>query len=519
MNGYRDAPPRRRFQLSLALCGAVLAVGFTKLLHARELFELTAENFTVYSALNEKETRTFAKNMEQFDRIVSGTGGVARRRGSGPTRIFLMSWSDYQKYFQFRDNVAAYFTDASGISNDIVVPASGGGNLTSAYETMYHEYSHFIMRTQFLGVCPQWFDEGLAELLSTATFLQDRIRFPASQSTFAALNTVPWIPVAQLLKVNTTSREYQDHRLASGFYAQSWLIMHYAFIGNPPFLKQAIEYIYRLNRGETEEQAVQAAFGRNLDALDKDLRAYSHQRAFRVGEIMGSRSNDPRSYAVRKLDAGESARMLGELALRVKLLSPGLEGLFKESLKARPQDSRTLAGLAEAAATAESFEKAQDYLKAAEASFDGQDAQVAASLGEAHLRLATATRPPEDGHGARINLDKEGLRKALGYFSKGLQSDPDDLRAAHDYAMMCGMLGECLTEAANALTRAQAVAPASWLLAFDLAQIRSALGDEQESLKQWRLVARYARNTETLNQALTRLKPAENSPANGEAAP
>jgi hypothetical protein len=488
--------PMYRFQWILL---AILA-GSASLSEARErrLLELPTRDFTIYSALPEKQTRYFASNMATFDRVVAGMGGVATRRSAGPTRIFLVSAADWQEYLRPSENIDGLFTDASGISNDLVVPVKGTS--VGTYPVIFHEYSHFIVRTQFPGYCPPWFDEGLAELLSTAQFREDRIVLKAPRDRLYSLQVGPWIPADAFFRVRHDSREYQSHQLAPSFYAQAWLTMNYAFVVEPAFLRQLVEYVLRLNRGEPEDAAAGAAFQRPLHEVDRDLRAYGSQRVFRDGEILARTDREVIAAPARMLSAAESARELGELAGRMQRPPERVQELFTQARQGLPGDLRTRAGLASALAAKKDGTAAKELLK--DISLESvTDATAARALGDAQTAIATMLVPP-DKEGQFGVADKEWTRAARASYAHALRYRPDDLAAAHGYAYASIELKEDLDDAIAVLERAQKAAPVSWKLALGLAVAHGEKGSTDAAVQQFQQVARLARSPELRDAAL-----------------
>lgn len=396
------------------------------------------------------------------------------------------------------------------------MPATG--NLTEAYRTIFHEYSHFIVRTQFPGYCPPWFNEGLAELLSTAQFRADRIVLPAAQDVLYTLRAAPWIPAEQLFKVTPESSEYRSHQLAPSFYAQSWLAMNYAFVVNPAFLRQTVEYVVRLNRGEHEDAAAEAAFKRDFAEIDRELRTYASGRTFRDGEIMTASQRRFASMPARLLSAPESARILGELGLRVQHNSSRVEPLVLAATRGNPTDPRALAAQANMLALSKNTAEAEVLVGQFAALADPPDADALVLIGDAHEVLAFNQTPSASKLATASeellsqlksgDADPRRLRIARGFYEKALKAAPESIAAAHGFATTCMPLGECLEETIAHLVRAQSAAPSNWLLAYDLAAANEINRSAGAALQQWQLVARLAQSPQLRDEALARIEAA-----------
>jgi tetratricopeptide (TPR) repeat protein len=492
---------RVREFLTYAIALVALALANPAWSEDRALLELSSESFTLYSALDEKSTRAFATNMERFDRIVAGANGVRQRHSAGPTRVFLVSPEDYREYFQPSAIVVGFFSDTSGMGNDIVMPANPGSQ--DAYPTVFHEYTHFIQRTQFPGEQPLWFEEGLAELFSTARFNDRGIELTVPKGRLDDLRILPWMPAETFFKLDRGSQAYRQHSMAAAFYAQSWVVMHYAFVGNPPFMREIDDYIARLTRRESPEAAAQGAFGRSLAELDAELRSYARQKTFREVEIPAPPIASVSSASVRKLSAGESARLLAELGIRLGSETRGVDELLKRALTEMPKDARSHAALSAVMTANGDRILARELLRAAHEHLTDEDPapETALAIASAHWRLAVPATSMTDATVAPDALDATDVRVARESFEKALRLDPSNLQGAHGYAQTSFVLGDHLEEAAAALARAQAAAPASWLLAYDAALINERQGQPEAARAQWQSVLRLAHEGPTRAQA------------------
>ena len=124
---------------------------------------------------------------------------------------------------------------------------------------------------------PAWYDEGLAEFLSTVAMQGDQVvigTIPASRERWLLYGS----PMS-LRQLMTVDEAYDESvRTPQRFYAQAWTLTHFFHVadrvGFPKRRAQLTDYIARLNRGEPPDQACQNAFGTDFESLDKEFMQY-----------------------------------------------------------------------------------------------------------------------------------------------------------------------------------------------------------------------------------------------------
>jgi hypothetical protein len=115
------------------------------------------------------------------------------------------------------------------------------GDAESAESThiIFHEYTHFVLSSQFAGEYPPWFNEGLAELMGFAKFDKDKAVMQIPMYRVYEARDGKWIPFDRLIRVDHNSPEYQSHKLADSFYAQAWLTDDSVPQGHHPLQQQS----------------------------------------------------------------------------------------------------------------------------------------------------------------------------------------------------------------------------------------------------------------------------------------
>jgi hypothetical protein len=140
---------------------------------------------------------------------------------------------------------------------------------------LFHEYAHRVQAQYARGAYPTWFVEGFAEFFGSTLIQKEGLEIGAANSGAAILLERSWLPPEQLLKPDfraTGDKDVNDRYFAL-FYAQSWLLTHYAL--KDPARKQRFEaYFRRIGAGEDPLAAFEPATGIALNKLNGELRRY-----------------------------------------------------------------------------------------------------------------------------------------------------------------------------------------------------------------------------------------------------
>ncbi len=409
-----------------------------------------------------------------------------------PTYIFIVSSGDWQKYLQPRRNLVGWFQQ-SRFANYIVM--DGDVERSEALATIFHEYTHYYLRSQFSGVFPPWFNEGLAEVMGYAKFTKQNtavLQIPMGRVYEARSGR--WIPFDRMLLVDHSSPEYTDHSQASDFYAQAWLTVHYGLIENRDFGAQMFNYLAQLNRLVPQPDAVRATFGPDLSAPDQLLRNYSRDNrmnsgAIRLGEVQGL-----------DLGTGKPVAELDALAQIIDLMfvtrtTPERVRPLIESLERREPNSARgaifAARLAQLSDDNAGFEKAVTRAESFIAPGDWQSRrELALVLLDGALDFNPLnTRSSEDS--------KRDMKRALRWFSEALKHNIEDVESLWGLGTAATRLGENLEFAEEALLAAYTFAPGNESIAVSLANLYGVKDEPEKMVVYLRDSIRYATNLGT----------------------
>lgn len=145
--------------------------------------------------------------------------------------------------------------------------------------TIQHEYVHTLVRTRMTGNLPAWFNEGLAVVYETFNARGDTVEFGrASGRHVLLLNQTPLMPLDALFAVDYKSSLFNEASQMGIFYAQSWLLLHYALQSRQNTVynfDNLLRFLDESSRpGATIAGAFARVFGSDYKKLEETLHDY-----------------------------------------------------------------------------------------------------------------------------------------------------------------------------------------------------------------------------------------------------
>ncbi|HEV7508522.1 MAG TPA: DUF1570 domain-containing protein [Thermoanaerobaculia bacterium] len=243
--------------------------------------EMKTANFTIFSNAVERDTRRSGEALERLRDALSKLSPGLSLNSPSPTWVYVFKSPDSLKPFQRLyegkpiDADGYFLTRPQG--NYVTVNARASRDPTA---TIYHEYFHYVARNNY-GDLPAWLHEGLSEYYSTfqMTKSEAHLGLPIEEH-LRWLRKHTWIPLAQLLTVDQTSKEYNDTARRGAFYAESWALTHYLLDGNPQRRAQLQELLRLTKEGTPGNEAFQKVFGTDPTGLERELHAYINVYTF-----------------------------------------------------------------------------------------------------------------------------------------------------------------------------------------------------------------------------------------------
>lgn len=248
-----------------------------------------SDHFIIYGDGRPSDLEDFAHELEKFDALLRMLWRLPENPNQRKLTIYTVGSSDEVERILGRPNIAGFYSprlDGSfAVSNRI---QTSRRDALSGKEVLFHEYAHHFMYRNFSVPAPSWFIEGFAEFVATAEFKKNG-GWVFGKPAFHRATEVEYasrIPIRALLQFGSEGHEKRD---MTAFYGWSWALTHMLYTAEEGRGAKVVDYLNRLNRGDDNLAAAEAAFG-DLDALDRKLTAYVKSR------IAYSPSDKPIAY-------------------------------------------------------------------------------------------------------------------------------------------------------------------------------------------------------------------------------
>lgn len=332
--------------------------------------ELRTANFTLYSNAPEKTVRRVGEDLEQLRNALSQLVPGLVLNSPSPTYIFVFkdaeSFKPYQRTYEGQPLQSGGYFLARQLANYVAVYiyAISDDQHTEERLTIYHEYLHYVLRNNYASL-PLWFQEGIAEYYSTFEVGKDEalIGLPIPEHILW-LRKNGLMPLADLFAVDEHSRDYNEAQRRSGFYAQSWALVHYLISGSAERRLQAVESLQLAQKGVPPDEIFKRAFGADSAALERELGKYikSYMFGTNARSLQGERSRYVKSLsATTRLPVRTEANLamevvpmawtdalyhLGDLLANIGSdQAPAAAECFRAILAEQPDNGAAMAGL------------------------------------------------------------------------------------------------------------------------------------------------------------------------------
>jgi tetratricopeptide (TPR) repeat protein len=267
----------------------VLLTFSNQLLAKDTWISVKSKNFYLIGNATEKDIRAVGTKLEQFRETFRLLFQQANISSSIPTTVIV--FKDKTSYNPFRpklsngkpdENIAGYFQPSEDLN---YITLSTEGEKADAYGTIFHEYVHFLVETNFgKSEIPPWFNEGLAEYYQTFKIENDqKVTLGDIQNNhLGLLQRNELIPLKDFFEIDNLSLHQNGNHSRSIFYAQAWALMHYLIQGNKDLNKKLGRFMDLLIQKVDAEKAFQEAFQMDYSQMENALRNYVKQSKYNI---------------------------------------------------------------------------------------------------------------------------------------------------------------------------------------------------------------------------------------------
>ncbi len=262
--------------------------------------EVQSPHFKVITNAGVASGRTVARNFEQvhflFEQLFQGLNNSANKdlviiALSGKTVNDLMTQAGHPPT---RPLPATFIS--SSFRNYIILAVD---ELEEAQRSIFHEYTHMIVDSNLALPC--WLNEGLANVIMQTEIQDNQIHLGKVERNARILLVQDMVPLQTLVDVDHGSPLYDEANTSGIFYAQAWLLTHYALMSPAGREKKMFQQLILLNhQGATPLAALQQAAG-DLTALQEELQTYLENNRFPYITLPASGAVSAEAFAVNPL--------------------------------------------------------------------------------------------------------------------------------------------------------------------------------------------------------------------------
>ncbi|MFT4629464.1 MAG: hypothetical protein ACI9WC_000519 [Arenicella sp.] len=238
----------------------------------------TYENkyFRIHSDAKEKKVLSLLEELETFRLVVRKAIKVKVPLNAEKTNVLLFRKKKEFRTYSWHRNLAGFVTTIDSLPI-IVMPASRRGMKSET--VIKHEYVH-IAQAYDKKKYPRWWNEGLAEILSTVEYHEDI-------AVVGKANVKRWQYLSREVNYNKLVKDDYDglkRRWGADSYAQYWLLAIYSLVHDDGVYRDELgDYIVKYRASGDSLESFTAAYGRSPDAFAKEAmrnfgrKAYSYK--------------------------------------------------------------------------------------------------------------------------------------------------------------------------------------------------------------------------------------------------
>ena len=328
---------------------------------------LRSPNFELYSRNGERESREVLWNLELLRAVFSERFKFVERARLDVTVYYHRNLED------FRAHAPATFSqgDFSGFylpgPDRAVISLAPTDNPESARQLVLHEYVHHLFRAAEQEP-PAWFNEGMAELLSTIRIERGQLEIGRPLiGRLGVIQETKLIPLETLFAVDHRSPIYRSNNHTGMFYAESWALLHYWYFGDSGLAPEAVARFTRVAGNGRAAASVdlrayfRECFGMDYAEMQQRLDAYVSSGQYRFSKQPIPKIDEATSYTRRNVPRDELRLRLAELDLRTQQSPAARFALLDAQAKAATGDPRIFEALGAAEIVARDEARAHEY--------------------------------------------------------------------------------------------------------------------------------------------------------------
>jgi Tetratricopeptide repeat/Protein of unknown function (DUF1570) len=328
-------------KIAWSVCAVALSCGPAAARGSDPWVEVKSPHFTVDSNAGDREARRIAAQFEQMRAVFHTVYPSLRVDAGEPFVVIALRNEDSMKvllpdYWVGNDRVhpvGVYFD--RGDKDYAVLRTDVTGSADNPYHSLYHEYTHGVMRMNF-GTLPTWLNEGLAEFFGSSILEGSEVQLGrASPLQLSLLQRSQLIPIDKLMNADSRSPYYNEQDRASIFYAESWAIVHYLML-DPDAIKQNYRNKYLKAWEETRDgaEAAEQTFG-DLGRFQQKIATYVREPDFYYLRMKPDTHYSPNDFTARAMSPAEALAVQADFLEHTNHL-PEAREMLSQALQLEP---------------------------------------------------------------------------------------------------------------------------------------------------------------------------------------
>ena len=255
-----------------------------------EWISVRSKNFFLIGDAKEKDIRKVAERLEQFRETFRSLFPKISFTQSIETNVVVFKNKKSYRPFLPKDSkgkadkwIAGFFQPGEDVN---YITLSTDGDDEDTYGTIFHEYVHFLLDTNFgKSEIPPWFNEGLAEYYQTFKIEDNKKVYLGNlqENHLYLLQQSDLIPLKNFFEIDNYSLHQNGNHSRSIFYAQAWALMHYLIQSKQS--DSMSKFLTLVMKDVEAEKAFTQAFGSDYETMEKALKKYVRQRNYQISVV------------------------------------------------------------------------------------------------------------------------------------------------------------------------------------------------------------------------------------------
>jgi tetratricopeptide (TPR) repeat protein len=415
---------------AIALCVTLLALAAGPRVHAADYWAYTYNDLDVMAEGTEAGAQDVARRLSATDEAMRTLLRLPGGAGEPPTRVYVLPQSDLATLDAVWSSQGGAFFRAGPFDDYMVLRSDAN----TGEREIGADRVRALLASWGLARLPEWYQHGMALLMSEASFDHDHITVGQDVADRTARLAHDWIPMGEFLRLQ--ANDPLLHRSAgteSTYDAQCWWIVHLSVLDGV-LDKVMPMYLQRLMMGESKEAAYAATFGMEPQELDAYFRKVKHN--VKLKQYTGALPDATKLGSLQRLSEAEVKARLAQLLLVHEPRSEAGVQMAGDVLSAEPKNERAMLAMARHELEARRYPQAQESMQKLGA-LEDLSAGGHRDLG---VLLTSLARLKDEGMPGTSGVDTKMTRAAARtHLQRAIALAPDDPRALHQLGwLVCG---------------------------------------------------------------------------------